>query len=55
MRIDAIEIYHVKMPLIQPFKTAFGVDDMIESVLVKMVSGNKYGWGEAAPWQYTAY
>ena len=26
-RIDAIDIYHVRMPLIAPFSTAYGSDD----------------------------
>jgi O-succinylbenzoate synthase len=55
MRIDAVEIYHVAMPLVYPFRTAFGNEDTIESVLVKLVSGEDYGWGEAAPWMYPAY
>ena len=55
MQIDAVEIYHVAMPLVYPFRTAFGNDDTIESVLVKLVSGDHYGWGEASPWRYPAY
>ncbi len=55
MNIDSIEIYRVKMPLIYPFRTAFGNDDTIESILVKMVSGNHYGWGESTPWQSPGY
>lgn len=30
MRIDGIEIYRVGMPLIYPFRTAFGNDEIIE-------------------------
>jgi o-succinylbenzoate synthase len=55
MNIDSIEIYRVKMPLIYPFRTAFGNDDTIESILVKIVSGRQYGWGEATPWQSPGY
>ncbi len=55
MLIDAIEIYHVAMPLIYPFRTAFGNDDCIESVLVRLVSGTHAGWGESAPWRMPAY
>lgn len=55
MKIDAIEIYHVAMHLVYPFRTAFGNDEVIESVLVKLVSGDDYGWGESCPWQYPAY
>jgi O-succinylbenzoate synthase len=55
MRIDRIEIHRVAMPLICPFRTAFGNDACIESVLVKICSGDACGWGEAAPWQNPAY
>ena len=50
MRIESIEIHRVAMPLIYPFRTAFGDVDVIESCLVKMTSGGVTGWGEAAPW-----
>jgi O-succinylbenzoate synthase len=49
MKIDAIEIYRVAMPLIYPWRTAYGEDYAIESVLVKMRSGDLTGWGEATP------
>ena len=39
MRIDRIELFHVAMPLIYPWRTAYGEDAAIESVLVKMTSG----------------
>lgn len=55
MKIDAIEIYHVAMPLVVPFRTAFGNTEAAESVLVRLVSGDHYGWGEAASWRYPAY
>jgi O-succinylbenzoate synthase len=49
MRIDAVDLFHVAMPLISPWRTAYGEDSVIESVLVRMESGGKYGWGEASP------
>jgi o-succinylbenzoate synthase len=55
MRIDAIELYHVAMPLIYPFRTAYGSDDCIESVLVHLRSGNAEGWGEASPLRSPTY
>jgi len=55
MRITAIEIYRVNMPLIYPFRTAFGNDDAIESVLVRLEADGQYGWGESAPWRLPAY
>ena len=55
MRIDTIDAYRVAMPLVRPFRTAFGDNDAIESVLVRMTSGDAHGWGEAAPWAVPAY
>ena len=37
MKIQSIELYHVAMPVIYPFCTAFDDVDCIESVLVRMV------------------
>jgi len=55
MRIDSISVYHVAMPLVYPFRTAYGNDDTIESVLVRMDSGNVTGSGEGAPWRLPGY
>jgi len=49
MHIDSIELYHVSMPLIYPWRTAYGEDAAIESVLVRMESGGVVGWGESTP------
>lgn len=55
MHIDAIEIYRVSMPLVYPFRTAFSDEDAIESVLVRLRSGDAYGWGETSPWRAPFY
>jgi O-succinylbenzoate synthase len=49
MRIERIEIFHVRMPLIEPFRTAFGTQEANESVFVRMFSEGISGWGESAP------
>lgn len=49
MRIDRVELFHVAMPLISPWRTAYGEDDVIESVLVRLTSGEHTGWGETSP------
>src|SRR5947209_13129543 len=49
VRIDRIDLYRVAMPLITPWRTAYGEDAVIESVLVKMTGGGAVGWGEASP------
>ena len=48
MKIDAIDVYHVAVPLISPWRTAYGEDATNGSVLVRMQSGQHVGWGEAA-------
>ena len=55
MKIQRIELYHVKMPLIYPFRTAYGDDEHIESVHVRMVSGDHEGWGEGSPLRAPCY
>lgn len=49
MRIDAVDLFHVAMPLISPWRTAYGEDYVIESLLVRMESEGRYAWGEASP------
>ncbi len=41
MYIDAIDVYHVAHPLIEPWTTAYGSDSVIHSVMVKMTSGSE--------------
>ncbi|MBI4025940.1 MAG: o-succinylbenzoate synthase [Verrucomicrobia bacterium] len=49
MKIEQIEIHHVRMPLIYPWRTAYGSDAAIEAVLLRMRSGGNEGWGESSP------
>lgn len=49
MRIDRIELFHVAMPLISPWRTAYGEDDVVESVLCRLSSGSVFAWGESCP------
>ena len=54
--IEHIEIYQVAMPLLQPFRTAFGGDETaIESVLVCFESNGTSGCGEVCPWRDRHY
>jgi O-succinylbenzoate synthase len=55
MKIDRIEIYHVRMPLIYPWRTAYGSDAAVEAVLVQMHSGGIHGWGESSPFAAPCY
>ncbi|GIW79033.1 MAG: o-succinylbenzoate synthase [Gemmatales bacterium] len=49
MRIERIQLYHVAMPLLYPWRTAYGEDAVVESVLVEMSSSGVSGWGETSP------
>src|SRR5688572_19709101 len=55
MRIDRIELFHVAMPLISPWRTAYGEDATIHSVLCRMESGSVWGWGESTPFAAPCY
>ncbi len=55
MKIDRIDLYHVAMPLIYPWRTAYGEDAAIHAVLCRMTSGSCEGWGEAAPFAAPCY
>ena len=47
MRIDRLDVYYVAMPLIYPWRTAYGEDYDIHSVLVKLTSGEHEAWSES--------
>lgn len=49
MLIERIDLYRVAMPLLYPWRTAYGEDAVIESILVKLTAGQHIGWGEASP------
>ena len=55
MKIDRIDVYQVIWPYVAPFVTSFGPFNDLNSVLVRMVSGDYEGWGETAPGQAPIY
>ena len=55
MNIDKLEVYYVAMPLIQPWRTAYGADYDIHSVLTKAYSGDTYAWSESTPFYAPTY
>lgn len=55
MRIDRLEVFHVAMPLIYPWRTAYGADYDIHSVLVKATSGDYEAWSESSPLRAPMY
>jgi O-succinylbenzoate synthase len=54
-QIDEIAVYRIRLPLVTPFKTAYGSDHAVEPVLVRMASESQSGWGEAQAFEYPTY
>lgn len=50
MRIDRIEIRHLRLPLVTPFETSLGVMTQKDAVIVTVYSDGLLGWGEVAAW-----
>jgi O-succinylbenzoate synthase len=54
MRVEQIEIRHLALPLIHPFETSFGREEIRETIVIAVRSEGLTGWGEAAtsagPW-----
>lgn len=55
MRIDALDVYYVAHPLIEPWTTAYGSDPVIYSVMVKLTSGGETSWSESCPFLAPTY
>ena len=55
MRIDRIDVYYVSLPLIYPWRTAYGEDHAVDSVLIRLESEGHEGWGETTPLKAPAY
>jgi O-succinylbenzoate synthase len=53
--VDKIEVFHVAMPLRYPWRTAYGEDSAVHSILVHISSNGDEGWGEACPLERPAY
>ena len=55
MRIDRLEIIYARQPLLQPWRTAYGTDAAVDSVLVHVFSGDHGAWAETAPLRAPTY
>ena len=55
MLVERIDLYHVAMPLLYPWRTASHEEWAIHSVLVRMESGGVAGWGETTPFADPTY
>ena len=48
MKIDALTLYHLRLPLVTPFETSFGRIDHKECILVELHADGLTGYGESA-------
>jgi O-succinylbenzoate synthase len=48
MRVDAVEVIRVELPLVRPFRTAFGTQTSRSILLVRLQTDLGCGWGECA-------
>ena len=55
MKIERAEIRYVELPLISPWRTAYGEDATIHSVIVRLEGGGHVAWGEATPFFAPTY
>jgi O-succinylbenzoate synthase len=46
VRIEAIELRQVSLPLAEPFRTATGTHDLVEKLLIHVITAHSEGWGE---------
>ena len=46
VRIEEVELRRVLLPLVTPFRTAFGTETAREALLVRVVTAEGDGWGE---------
>ncbi len=46
MKIERIELHHISMPLVHPFRTSFGVERERPCILVEIHGDGFVGWGE---------
>lgn len=56
-KIDSVDMYVVRLPLVKPFETSFSVQTHREALLLKITSDGVSGWGECvtAPDPYYCY
>ena len=46
MKIEAVELRRIRMPLVSPFRTSFGVENERDVLLVRAITPDAEGWGE---------
>jgi len=55
MRLEAVELHRVLMPLVAPFRTSFGTQTEREVLLVRIRTDGADGWGECVAMSEPSY
>jgi O-succinylbenzoate synthase len=55
MKLEAVELRRIRMPLVAPFETSFGVQTEREILLVKALTADGEGWGECVAMEEPVY
>src|ERR1700733_1147606 len=46
MKIDEVELRRIRMQLVSPFQTSFGIENERDVLLVRVIGPDAEGWGE---------
>src|SRR5262249_51123925 len=55
MRIQAIDVYHVRVPLAFVWRTSYADQHWTDTILVRMEADGHHAWGESCPPYLPAY
>ncbi len=46
MRIEAVELRRLSLPLVRPFRTSFGTEEVRDALVLRVETADAEGWGE---------
>src|SRR5689334_21965765 len=55
MKVERVDLYHIRIPLVAPFETSFGVTKERESIMARVIADGVTGWGECVADQAPGY
>src|SRR3984893_11287159 len=55
LKLEAVELRRIRMPLVAPFETSFGVQTERDILLVKAITTEGEGWGECVAGEEPTY
>src|SRR6201997_1457596 len=55
MKLEAVELRRIGIPLVAPFETSFGVQHERDILLIKAITSDGEGWGECVAGEEPTY